>query len=338
MEAEFVIRPEAPADRDAIAGVIAAAFRSQREADLVDAIRASPDYVPELSLVADADGEIIGHVMVSHTELDDGATRHRIFHLAPLAVEPSCQQQGIGGALVTSVLDAAKAIGAPFVVLQGDPRYYGRFGFVPSSRHGIAMDLPSWAPPEAAQIVLLRESVPVVRGRVVYSPAFDEVEEHSDPHIREYDAADEQAIVELSLRAWAPVFASIEEVIGPDLSARMHGDWREHQARAVRDTLANSSVTVWVAEASEVLIGFVAATLDREPGMGEIRMLAVDPDHQLRGTGTALTEHATDWLRASGMRVAMVETGGDAGHVPARRVYEKASYTLLPVARYFKSL
>jgi GNAT superfamily N-acetyltransferase len=156
--------------------------------------------------------------------------------------------------------------------------------------------------------------------------------------IRRETPADREAIVELSLRAWAPVFASIEEVIGPDLSARMHGDWREHQAQAVRAALANSSVTAWVAEAGGVVIGFVAATLDREPGMGEIWMLAVDPDHQLRGTGTALTEHATEWLRDSGMRVAMVETGGDAGHAPARRVYEKASYTLLPVARYFKAL
>jgi GNAT superfamily N-acetyltransferase len=156
--------------------------------------------------------------------------------------------------------------------------------------------------------------------------------------IRRGTPADRDAIVELSLRAWAPVFASIEEVIGPDLSARMHGDWREHQAETVRATLANSSVTVWVADADGVVVGFVVATLDREPGMGEIWMLAVDPDHQLRGTGSALTEHATDWLRASGMQVAMVETGGDAGHAPARRVYEKSSYTLLPVARYFKAL
>jgi len=67
-------------------------------------------------------------------------------------------------------------------------------------------------------------------------------------------------------------------------------------------------------------------------------MLAVDPDAQDRGTGTALTEFATGWLRDAGMRIAMVETGGDDGHAPARRVYEKADYVLLPVARYFKAL
>ena len=67
-------------------------------------------------------------------------------------------------------------------------------------------------------------------------------------------------------------------------------------------------------------------------------MLAVDPDAQGRGIGTALTEVATSWLREAGMMVAMVETGSDPGHAPARRVYEKAGYRLLPVARYFKAL
>jgi GNAT superfamily N-acetyltransferase len=83
---------------------------------------------------------------------------------------------------------------------------------------------------------------------------------------------------------------------------------------------------------------FVAATLHRERLIGEISMLAVDPGHQGSGVGTALTELATDWLRRCGMRVAMVGTGGDPGHAPARRVYQKADYRSLPVARYFKAL
>jgi ribosomal protein S18 acetylase RimI-like enzyme len=67
-------------------------------------------------------------------------------------------------------------------------------------------------------------------------------------------------------------------------------------------------------------------------------MLAVDPEDQGRGLGTALTDHATAWLRQSGMRVAMIGTRGDRGHAPARRVYEKADYRLIPLARYFKAL
>jgi GNAT superfamily N-acetyltransferase len=156
--------------------------------------------------------------------------------------------------------------------------------------------------------------------------------------IREYRPQDTEQVVELSLRAWAPVFASLERVLGREIFTRLHGDWQQYQERAVRGVLADQAMRVWVAETARGVIAFVAATLDRERLLGEISMLAVDPDEQDRGTGTALTELATDWLRASGMRVAMVGTGGDPGHAPARRVYEKADYTPLPVAQYFKAL
>jgi putative acetyltransferase len=170
-----IIRPEAARDHHAIAAVVAAAFHSQREADLVEAIRASPEYIPELALVADMDGEVVGHVMVSYAALDDGESLHQIFQLTPLAVDPGRQQKGIGSSLVNEVIAAAKAFGAPFVVLEGDPRYYGRFGFEPARRYGIELDLPDWALPEAAQIIVLRDYDPSLRGRVVYPPAFDEV-------------------------------------------------------------------------------------------------------------------------------------------------------------------
>lgn len=157
--------------------------------------------------------------------------------------------------------------------------------------------------------------------------------------IREYRPADAQAVVDLSLRAWTPVFTSLERILGRELFARLHGDWRGYQETAVRGELADGAVHAWVAETGPGVIGFVTAALrDPQRGLGEIGMLAVDPDAQDRDVGTALTEFATDWLRSSGMRVAMVETGGDAGHAPARRVYEKAGYTLLPVARYFRAL
>ena len=72
--------------------------------------------------------------------------------------------------------------------------------------------------------------------------------------------------------------------------------------------------------------------------IGEIEMVAVDPAHQGVGVGTALTTFALDWIRTSGIAVAMVETGADPGHAPARRTYEKAGMKLVPVARYFKRL
>ena len=159
-----------------------------------------------------------------------------------------------------------------------------------------------------------------------------------DAVIREYGPRDEEAVVELSLRAWAPVFASLERTLGHEVFSRLHPDWREDQERAVRATLGDAGTRVWVAEAGRRVDGFVAAAIDRDRQLGEISMLAVDPDDQRRGVGTALTEVATEWLRDAGARVAMVETGGDQGHAPARRVYERADYSQLPIARYFKPL
>jgi ribosomal protein S18 acetylase RimI-like enzyme len=146
-------------------------------------------------------------------------------------------------------------------------------------------------------------------------------------------------VVDLSLRAWAPVFASLEQVLGSEIFKRMHPDWREDQQRAVEDVCTAQRKRVWVAEVDGTVAGFVAIELHHpERSMGEISMLAVDPDYQGGGIGTALTEFALERLEEAGMKVAMVETGGDPGHAAARRTYEKAGYVLLPIARYFKNL
>ena len=158
------------------------------------------------------------------------------------------------------------------------------------------------------------------------------------PRIRPFEDRDTEAVVGLSLRAWAPAFASLEQTLGSEIFRRQHPDWREDQRRAVEEVCATKKGRVWVAEAG-ASVGFVAVEFDHpEVGMGEISMLAVDPDHQGCGIGTALTGFSLDRLKNAGMKVAMVETGGDPGHAPARRVYEKAGYTLLPIARYFKNL
>ena len=145
--------------------------------------------------------------------------------------------------------------------------------------------------------------------------------------------------MELAIRAWGPVFASLERVLGREMFGRLHGEsWEDFQREAVRGVLADPGMTVWVTEDGAAVAGFVAAQVDAERLIGEIVMVAVDPARQGQGVGGGLTEFATGWLREQGMRVAMVETGGDPGHAAARRVYERAGYQLLPVARYFKNL
>lgn len=163
--------------------------------------------------------------------------------------------------------------------------------------------------------------------------------ESIQPRIRPFEDRDTEAVVNLSLRAWAPVFASIEQAIGSEIYRRLYPEgWRESQRRSVESTCAAPKIRVWVAEVGASTVGFVAVELHPESSMGEIYMLAVDPDYQGAGIGTALTEFALAWIKDAGMAVAMVETGGDPGHAAARRTYEKAGYVHLPIARYFKKL
>ncbi len=157
--------------------------------------------------------------------------------------------------------------------------------------------------------------------------------------IRSFDDKDADAMVELSLRAWAPAFASLEQTLGSEIFRRQHPDWRVDQRRAVENVCTEKKERVWVAEVDVSIVGFVSVELHHpEANMGELSMLAVDPDYQGCGIGTALTEFALDRLKEAGMTVAMVETGGDPGHAAARRTYEKAGYVHLPIARYFKNL
>ncbi|MEB3828605.1 GNAT family N-acetyltransferase [Phormidium sp. CCY1219] len=96
--------------------------------------------------------------------------------------------------------------------------------------------------------------------------------------------------------------------------------------------------SVWVAIDADSIVGFVAVKLHWEERMGEIYMVAVDPDLQGQGIGSALTAFALDWMKEAGMSIAMVETGGDPGHARAGHTYEKVGFRLWPVARYFKTL
>jgi len=159
------------------------------------------------------------------------------------------------------------------------------------------------------------------------------------PAVREFEDRDRDAVVALSLRAWAPVFASLEQVLGESgVFAQMHPDWRADQQRAVEAVCRAEEMHVWVADLDTVVTGFVAARLDHQERMGEIYMIAVDPAYQRRGIGSLLTSFALRWIKDSGMALAMVETGGDPGHAPARRTYQRAGFVHLPIARYFKKL
>lgn len=142
------------------------------EADLVERIRASEQFVPGLALVAARHETVLGYVLFSHVDLV-GDTAWTVLALAPLCVRPGWQRGGIGTRLVTIGLEHADELGEPLVTVLGDPAYYGRFGFEPASGFGI--EPPAGMPAEAYSVKPLSAYRPAMRGRVVYPPAFDGV-------------------------------------------------------------------------------------------------------------------------------------------------------------------
>lgn len=141
-----LIRRETPNDHAAVHAVHNAAFATEdgstaSEATLVDDLRAAGDVIPALSLVAERDGVVVGHVLGSRAQLNGAAS----VGLAPLGVLPRLQGTGIGSALMHAVLAATDALDFPEAVLLGDTGYYRRFGFRPAEPLGIKAPDPTWA-------------------------------------------------------------------------------------------------------------------------------------------------------------------------------------------------
>ncbi|MBU2666731.1 GNAT family N-acetyltransferase [Actinoplanes bogorensis] len=160
--------------------------------------------------------------------------------------------------------------------------------------------------------------------------------------VRALAESDVAAVVEFSLRAWAPVFASFEEVLGRRVFERVYPDWSRIQADAVAQTCRELTETTWVAVENGQPVGFVAVAHHRdgasEPNSAEIEMIAVDPAAQRRGIARVLIEFALEHMRAAGFALASVSTGGDPGHAPARAAYEQAGFTAFPLVRYYQAL
>ncbi len=162
------IRAETEGDRRAIADVTTAAFGQEDEARLVEAIRACDEFVPELSLVAEENGRIVGHIMFSYSALEGSDTR--LLQLSPLSVAPDRQGHGIGSALIRKALRLADEQGEPLVLVLGHTTYYPRFGFRPASTLGLQPPNPDW---EAAfMVVPLKAYDPSLRGSVTFAPPF----------------------------------------------------------------------------------------------------------------------------------------------------------------------
>jgi putative acetyltransferase len=149
-----IVRRERLADAPSIRRVVAAAFtdvahaaasvepdHAPGEATLVTWLREDPGWIPRLSLVAEQDGQVVGHVVCTRGRVDESPA----LGLGPLSVLPERQRSGVGSALMHAVLGAADALDEPLIALVGDPGYYRRFGFRPAGEYAIAPSDPAWA-------------------------------------------------------------------------------------------------------------------------------------------------------------------------------------------------
>jgi ribosomal protein S18 acetylase RimI-like enzyme len=158
--------------------------------------------------------------------------------------------------------------------------------------------------------------------------------------IREYRSSDIDAMVEIAIAAWTPIFANYRLLMGDDLFLTAFPDWQREKARQVRTACSpTSTAMVYVAEQDARVIGFITFYANDGTGIGEIGNNAVHPDHQGFGIGARMYEHAFARLRERGMRFVKVSTGGDVAHAPARKAYEKAGFCIqLPGVDYYRSL
>jgi predicted N-acetyltransferase YhbS len=176
MKMNVKIRQEAAGDFPKVFALIEAAFKEEEYSDhqeqfLVERLRNSDAFVPELSLVAEHEGEIVGHILLTKIAILNGDHFWPSLALAPVSVLPSFQRRGIGRMLILEAHKIAAQLGFESVVLLGHADYYPRFGYRPTQDFGI--QLPFEAPAENCMILELQpNALAGVKGMVKYPAAF----------------------------------------------------------------------------------------------------------------------------------------------------------------------
>ena len=159
-------------------------------------------------------------------------------------------------------------------------------------------------------------------------------------NIRGFERQDLARLQEIRAAAYEPVFESFRRIVGKKIAQVALSNSEREQAELLRHICeATSSHDVFVVELGSEIVAFCSVTFDQASKVGEIGLNAVHPDFQGRGIGTGMYEWALDRLRAAGMHVATVGTGGDPSHAPARRAYEKAGFgAAIPSVYLYRSL
>lgn len=165
------IRKEDATDYEAVYSVVKCAFADAEHADgneqdLVNTLRKGDAFVPELSLVAEADGKIVGHIMFTKATVDGKP----VLVLAPLSVLPKYQRKGIGKALIQEGHKIAKELGYTHSIVLGSEKYYSKTGYTPAENFGITapLDVPS----ENFMAYMIAETSAEIHGTIKYAPEF----------------------------------------------------------------------------------------------------------------------------------------------------------------------
>jgi putative acetyltransferase len=166
------IRPEQEKDFKDIRKITHDAFANEEEPDLIEAIRESEFYIPELSLVAEMGGKVKGYIMFSRISVVRDNGDMEVLSLAPMAVSPDMQNRGIGSGLVKKGIEKCRMLGHRIIIVIGHPEFYPRFGFVLA--RGSGFEVPFDVPDEAFMVAgLVDGALDSPGGMVVFSPPFD---------------------------------------------------------------------------------------------------------------------------------------------------------------------
>ena len=165
------VRSERVVDHEQVFALQTAAFGQSDEAELVSALRASTH--PQLSLVAELEGELVGHIFFSPVHIESSVAVSSCVALGPVGVLPARQGCGVGSALIRAGLDRCAESGWQAVFLVGDPAFYARFGFVLAAPRGLRYESEDFD--SVFQILELRQgALQGSRGWVRFHEAFEE--------------------------------------------------------------------------------------------------------------------------------------------------------------------
>ncbi|TCZ79873.1 N-acetyltransferase [Paenibacillus albiflavus] len=142
------------------------------EAQLVEKIRHTDGFIPELSIVAEQENQILGHILLSKASVVDGDKECEVIVLAPIAVHPDDQKRGIGGKLIQEGVKRCKAAGYPLILLIGHPTYYPKYGFKPARSYGL--NLQQFEVPDNVFMVkeVIEGSLGTIKGELKYPAVF----------------------------------------------------------------------------------------------------------------------------------------------------------------------